>query len=100
MALIITIKCLKTTIRKKNVFSMYMIIIFCIKYILYYKNAHDRTIFIFLNFIIFLKIACPKFDAAPISLPLPMIKLKYTTLQSNFTKSIQKIEEITISLRT
>ena len=52
MASIITIKCLKTIIRNKNVLKIYMIIIFLIKYMLY-KNAHDRTIFIFLNVIFF-----------------------------------------------
>ena len=31
-----------------------------------YKNAHDRTIFIFLNSIIVLKIECANLDAAPI----------------------------------
>ena len=43
---IITIKCLKTIIRYKNVLNIYMIIIFFIKYMLY-KNAHDIIIFIF-----------------------------------------------------
>ena len=51
MASIITIKCVKTII----------IIIFCIKYMLY-KNAHDRIILIFLNVIIFLKIGCANSD--------------------------------------
>ena len=32
-----------------------------------YKNAHDRTLLIFLNVSIFLKIGCANFDAAPIS---------------------------------
>ena len=36
-----------------------------------YKNAHDRTIFIFFNVIIFLKIGCANLDAAPISPLLP-----------------------------
>ena len=36
-----------------------------------YKNAQDRTIFIFLNVIIFLKIGCSNLDAAPISPLLP-----------------------------
>ena len=44
MASIITIKCLKTVIRNKNVLNIYMIMIFLIKYMLY-KNAHGRTIF-------------------------------------------------------
>ena len=39
-----------------------MIIIFLIKYMLY-KNAHDRTIIIFLN-VIFLKIGCANFAAS------------------------------------
>ena len=43
-----------------------MIIIFLIKYMLY-KNAHYRTILIFLNVITFLKIGCANLDAAPIS---------------------------------
>ena len=55
MASIITIKCLKPIIRNKNVLNIYVFIIFFMKYILY-KNAHDRTILIFLNVIIFLKI--------------------------------------------
>ena len=38
-----------------------------------YKNAHDGTIFIFVNVIIFLKIGCANLDAAPISLLLPYI---------------------------
>ena len=46
MASIITVKCLNRIIRNKNVFNIYMIIIFLIKYMLY-KNAHDTTIFIF-----------------------------------------------------
>ena len=54
MATIITIKFLKTIIRIKNVLNIYMIIIFIIKYMLY-KNAQDRSIFIFLNVIISLK---------------------------------------------
>ena len=55
MASIITIKCLETIIRNKNVLNIYIIKFFFIKYILY-KNAHDRTIFTFLNVIIFSKI--------------------------------------------
>ena len=43
---------------------------FFIKYMLY-KNAHDRTIFIFLKVIIFLKIGCTNLDAASISPLLP-----------------------------
>ena len=70
MASIITIKCLKTIIRNKNVLNIHMIIIFLIKYMLY-KNAHDRTIFMFSNVIIFLKIRCANLDAAPISPLLP-----------------------------
>ena len=46
MALIITIKCLKTIIRNKNVLNIYMNIIFGIEYMLH-KNALDRTISIF-----------------------------------------------------
>ena len=65
MASIITIKCLKKIICNKNLLNIYMIIIFCIKYTLY-KNTHDRTIFIFLTVIIFLKIGCANLDAAPI----------------------------------
>ena len=70
MVSIITIKCLKKIIRNKYVLNTYMIIVFFIKFILY-KNAHDRTIFIFLNIIIFLKIGCANLDAAPISPLLP-----------------------------
>ena len=40
--------------------------VFEFQYILY-KNAHDRTIFIFLNVIIYLKIGCANLNAAPIS---------------------------------
>ena len=76
MASIITIKCLKTIIRYKNVLNIYMIIIFFIKYMLY-KNAHDRTIFSLLNVIIFLKIGCANLDAAPISLLLPYLMIYY-----------------------
>ena len=36
-----------------------------------YKNAHDRTIFIFLNVTIFLKVGCINSDAALILLLLP-----------------------------
>ena len=46
MASTITIKCLKTIIRNKNLLNIYMIIILFIKYMLY-KNAHARIIFIF-----------------------------------------------------
>ena len=46
MASFITIKCLKTIIPNKNVFNIYIIIIFFIKYVLY-RNAHDWTILIF-----------------------------------------------------
>ena len=46
MASIITMKCLKIIIRNKNVLNIYIIITFLIKYMLY-KNAHDRTVFIF-----------------------------------------------------
>ena len=66
MASNITIKYLKSIIHNKNVLNIYMIITFFIKY-MSYKNAHDRTIFIFLNVIIFLKIGCAKLEAAPIS---------------------------------
>ena len=34
---------------------------------MFYKNAHDKTILIFLNVIIFLKIGCANLDAPPIS---------------------------------
>ena len=74
MALIITIKCLKTIIRNKNVLNIYIIIICFIKYMLY-KNAHDGTIF-FLNVIIFLKIGCANLDAAPILPLLPYTEKK------------------------
>ena len=47
MASIITIKCLKTIIRNKNVLNIYMIIIFFIKDMLY-KSTHDRTILFFM----------------------------------------------------
>ena len=68
MASIITIKCLKTIdIRNKNELNISMIIIFKI----FNKNAHDRTILIFLNVIIFLKIRCANSDGAPISRLLP-----------------------------
>ena len=50
----ITIKCLKTIIGNKNVLNIYTIVIFFIKYISY-KNAHDRTIFIFFLFYHFLE---------------------------------------------
>ena len=43
-----------------------------------YKNSHDRTIFIFLNVIIFLKMGCANLDAAPISMPLPYLSKNYT----------------------
>ena len=72
MASIITMKCLKTIIRNKNVVNLYMIIIFFIKYMLY-KKAHDRTISIVLN-VIFLKVRCANSDASPISQPLPYMK--------------------------
>ena len=45
MASVITIKCLKTIIRIKNVLNIYIIIVFVIKYT-WYNNAHDWTIFI------------------------------------------------------
>ena len=54
MASIITIKYLKPIIRNKNVLNIYMIIIFFTKYMVY-KNAHDMTIFVFVNVIIFWK---------------------------------------------
>ena len=66
MASIIIIKYLKTIFRIKHLYDY----IFFIKYMLY-KNAHDRTLFIFLNVIIFLKIPCANLDAAPISPLLP-----------------------------
>ena len=47
---------------------------FFIKYMLY-KNALDRTIFICLNVIIFLKIGCANLDAAPISPLLPYFEI-------------------------
>ena len=65
MASIITIKCLKSIIRNKNVLNIHMIIIFLIKYMLY-KNAHNRTLIIFLNVIIFLKIGCANFAVSPL----------------------------------
>ena len=40
-----------------------------------YKNAHGKTIFIFLNVIIFLKIGCANSDAAPNSPLLPYNKI-------------------------
>ena len=52
-----------------------MIIFLRIKYMLS-KKAHDRTISILLNFIIFLKIGCANSDAAPI-LPLHPYIHKY-----------------------
>ena len=70
MASIITIKCVKTIIRNKNVLNIHMIIIFFIKYMLY-KNAHDRNIVIFFKVIMFLKIGCANLDVAPISTLLP-----------------------------
>ena len=65
MGSIIIIKCLKTIIRNKNVFDIFIILFFFIKYILH-KSVHDRSIFIFLNVIIFLKIGCANLDVAPI----------------------------------
>ena len=54
------------------------------KYMLY-KNANDRTIFIFLNVIIFLKIGCANLDAPPIlpllPYPLPKKMENWKTLQ-------------------
>ena len=47
---------------------------FSIKYISY-KNAHDRTIFIFCYVIIFWKIGCANLDDAPISPLLPYRKI-------------------------
>ena len=38
-------------------------------------NAHDRTIFISLKVIIFLKIGCANLDAAPISSLLPYLRI-------------------------
>ena len=49
-----------------------MIIIFFIEYMLY-KNAYYRTILIFLNVIIFLKIRWANLEAAPISPRLPFV---------------------------
>ena len=57
MASIIIIKCLKTVIRNENVLNIHIIVIIFIRYILH-KNVHDRTIFIFLKVIMFLKIGC------------------------------------------
>ena len=62
MASIITIKCLKKIIRNKNVLNIYIIIILFIKYVLY-KNAHDRTIFLFFE--------CLDLNVSPISPLLP-----------------------------
>ena len=59
--------------------------IFFIKYILY-KNAHDITIFIFLNVIIFLKIGCANLDAAPILPPL-----LYSSKKSLFSPLVHNI---------
>ena len=70
MASMITIKCLKTIIRNKNVLKHLYKYNFFIKYMLY-KNAHNRTIWIFFSVIIFLKIGCANLDAAPISPILP-----------------------------
>ena len=70
MASIITIECVKTIIPNKNVSNINMIIIFFIKYMLY-QNADDRTIFFYLNVIIFLKIRTANLNTAPISSPLP-----------------------------
>ena len=70
MASIITIECVKTIIPNKNVLNINMIIIFFIKYMLY-QNADDRTIFFYLNIIIFLKIRTANLKTAPISSPLP-----------------------------
>ena len=74
MASIVTIKCLKTIIRNKTVSNIYLIIITFIEYLLY-RNAHDKTIFIFLNVIISFKIGCASLDAAPISPRLPHIEI-------------------------
>ena len=62
----ITIKCLKTIMCNRNVLNIYVIIIVFIKYLLY-ENAHNRTISIFVNVMIFLKIECTNLDVAPIS---------------------------------
>ena len=64
----------KTFIPNKNVLNIYMITIFYIKYMLY-KNAHDRTIFIFLNVIIFQKLGCANLDANFAASPVPEIRL-------------------------
>ena len=56
MASIITINC-------RNVLNIYMITNFYQIHVIY-KNAHDRTILIFLNVITFLKIGCANLDAA------------------------------------
>ena len=48
MASSITIECLKTIIRNKNSLNIWIIIIFFIQCI-FYKNAQNRTIFIFLH---------------------------------------------------
>ena len=57
---------------------------FSIKYISY-KNAHDRTIFIFCYVIIFWKIGCANLDDAPISPLLPYCSnFKFTFLYSIF----------------
>ena len=82
MALIITIKCLKTIIRNKNVLNIYMIIIFFIKYMLYKKaRTLDRSILIFLNVIIFLKIGCADFDVEQLRdfPPTPPPRKKFPT---------------------
>ena len=57
--------------------NIYMIIICFIKYMLY-KNTHDRTIFIFLNVIILLKIECANWDAASDAAPISPL-LPYPT---------------------
>ena len=74
MASVITIKWLKTIIRNKNVLNIYMIIILFDKYTLY-KNAYDRTIFMFLNVIFFLKIGCANLYAASTSPLFPYEKI-------------------------
>ena len=66
MASIITIECLKTIIRNKNVFNSYMIIFFL--WNTCYIRMHTIELFLFFfNFTILMKIGCANLDAAPIS---------------------------------
>ena len=62
------IKYLKTIIRDKNVLNIHMIkIINCVSKYVLYKNAHNRTVFIIFDVIMFLNIRCANFTASPLT---------------------------------